>query len=120
MNVLHNIVHLVFGVWGLAVYRRTGAAIGYARTVAIVYALFMVMGFIPGLDTVFGLVPLHGNDVWLHALLAAGEADEVMISTLKLPPDALRSIADQCDGFQVPVYLARLCFDAVGSIRADH
>jgi hypothetical protein len=74
VNVLHNLVHLVFGVWGLAVYRRTSAAIGYARTVAVVYALFMVMGFIPGLDTAFGLVPLHGNDVWLHALLAAGAA----------------------------------------------
>lgn len=72
VNILHNLVHLVFGVWGLAVYRRVGAAIGYARTVAIVYAVLMVMGFIPGLDTVFGLVPLHGNDVWLHALLAAG------------------------------------------------
>jgi hypothetical protein len=72
VNVLHNLVHLAFGVWGLAVYRSTAAAVGYARTVAIVYALFTVMGFIPGLDTVFGLVPLHGNDVWLHALLAAG------------------------------------------------
>jgi hypothetical protein len=39
-----------------------------------VYAIFAVMGLIPGLDTVFGLVPLHGNDVWLHALLAAGAA----------------------------------------------
>src|SRR5690349_13805580 len=33
-NVLHNIVHLAFGVWGLAVYRSTSASIGYARAVA--------------------------------------------------------------------------------------
>jgi hypothetical protein len=72
INVLHNIVHLAFGVWGLAAYRNTPAAIGYARIVAIVYAVFVLMGFIPGLNTVFGLVPLHGNDLWLHALLAAG------------------------------------------------
>jgi hypothetical protein len=52
-------------------YRRAGAAITYARSVAIIYALFTVMGLIPNLNTVFGLVPLHGNDVWLHALLAA-------------------------------------------------
>ena len=71
VNVLHNIVHLAFGVWGLAVYRNTNAAIGYARSVAVIYAVFVVMGFIPRLDTVFGLVPLHGNDMWLHALLAA-------------------------------------------------
>jgi hypothetical protein len=70
-NILHNIVHLAFGVWGILVYRSTSAAIGYARSVAIVYAVFMVMGLIPGLDTVMGFVPLHGNDVWLHAALAA-------------------------------------------------
>ncbi len=71
VNLLHNIVHLAFGAWGLLVYRNTDAAITYARTVAIVYAVFVIMGFLPRLDTVFGLVPLHGNDIWLHALLAA-------------------------------------------------
>ena len=70
-NVLHNIVHLAFGIWGIAVYRSTSGAIAYARIVAIVYAVFTIMGLIPGLDTVMGLVPLHGNDVWLHAALAA-------------------------------------------------
>ncbi len=74
VNILHNLVHLAFGVWGLAVYRSTHAAIGYARSVAVIYALLMVLGFIPGLDTLAGLVPLHGNDIWLHALLAAGAA----------------------------------------------
>jgi hypothetical protein len=29
-----------------------------------------VMGLVPGLDTTFGLVPIYGHDVWLHALLA--------------------------------------------------
>ena len=43
----------------------------YARSVAVVYALFAIMGLLPALNTTFGLVPLHGNDVWLHAVLAA-------------------------------------------------
>jgi hypothetical protein len=71
VNLLHNLVHLAFGVWGLLVYRSTDASITYARSVAVIYALFTIMGFVPRLDTVFGLVPLHGNDIWLHALLAA-------------------------------------------------
>ena len=71
VNILHNIVHIVFGVWGLAVYRSTSGAVTYARSVAVIYAVLMIMGFIPGLETAFGLVPLHGNDIWLHALLAA-------------------------------------------------
>ena len=74
VNILHNIVHIAFGVWGLAVYRNAGAATTYARSVAIIYALFTIMGLLPALNTTFGLVPLHGNDVWLHAVLAAGAA----------------------------------------------
>jgi hypothetical protein len=29
-----------------------------------------VFGLIPGLNTLFGLTPLFGHDVWLHALTA--------------------------------------------------
>jgi Domain of unknown function (DUF4383) len=71
VNVLHNIVHLLFGVWGLLAYKSWSAAKTYARAVAIIYAVLTVAGLIPGLDTMFGLVPLFGNNVWLHALLAA-------------------------------------------------
>lgn len=74
VNVLHNIVHLVFGLWGLAASRGDTAAKAYARIVAIAYGLLIVMGLIPGLNTTFGLIPLFGNDVWLHLLLAAPAA----------------------------------------------
>jgi hypothetical protein len=44
----------------------------YAKGVAVIYLLFAVMGLMPpAISTVFGLVPLHGHDVWLHLLLAA-------------------------------------------------
>ena len=69
VNTLHNLVHLAFGVWGLAAYFRGGAQL-YARVVAVSYAVLTVMGFIPGLNTLFGLVPLYGHDIWLHAVLA--------------------------------------------------
>ena len=71
VNVLHNVVHILFGVWGLLARGSVGAARGYARAVAIIYALLAIMGLIPGMDTTFGLVPLYGHDVWLHVLLAA-------------------------------------------------
>ena len=74
VNILHNLVHLVFGLWGVMAYRSYGAAKTYAKAVAVIYALFAVMGLIPGLNTTFGLVPLHDNDVWLHILLAAPAA----------------------------------------------
>jgi uncharacterized protein DUF4383 len=70
VNPLHNIVHLLFGLWGLAASRAPGQALLYARGVAIIYAVLVVCGFIPGPDTLFGLCPLYGNDIWLHAALA--------------------------------------------------
>lgn len=30
----------------------------------------LVMGFIPVLNTTFGLIPLYGHDIGLHALIA--------------------------------------------------
>lgn len=74
VNILHTLVHLAFGIWGLVAARRWDSARTYAKATAIIYALFVVMGLIPGLDTTFGLVPLHGNDVWLHILLAVPAA----------------------------------------------
>ncbi len=70
VNVLHDLVHLAFGVWGLLAARSAFGALAYARSVAIVYALLTVLGLIPLTDTTFGLVPLYGNDIWLHAGLA--------------------------------------------------
>ncbi|HVM23647.1 MAG TPA: DUF4383 domain-containing protein [Sphingomicrobium sp.] len=74
VNILHDAVHLIFGVWGIIAYRSLDAAKTYARVTAVAYAAFMIMGLVPGLDTTFGLVPLFGHDVWLHAILAAGAA----------------------------------------------
>ena len=74
VNILHNIVHLLFGVWGLLAYKSLSASKGFAKGVAIIYAVLVVAGLIPGLNTMFGLVPLFGNDVWLHIILAAPAA----------------------------------------------
>lgn len=72
VNVLHNLVHILFGVWGLAASRSYDGSRFYARTVAISYALLTVMGLISvgRIYTTFGLIPLYGHDVWLHVLLA--------------------------------------------------
>ena len=70
INALHNIVHIIFGIWGIAVFRSLSRARIYARCVAVIYAVLAVMGLIPVLSTTFGLIPLYGHDIWLHAVLA--------------------------------------------------
>ena len=70
VNLLHNIVHVLFGIWGIFAARSLGGARAYFKSVAIIYAILGVMGLIPGLRTTFGLIPLYGHDVWLHFVLA--------------------------------------------------
>ena len=76
VNVLHNAVHLLFGVMGLVMARSFPAARTYARVVAVAYLLLAVMGLISAgnMWNTFGLVPIHGNDVWLHALIGLAAA----------------------------------------------
>jgi hypothetical protein len=70
MNALHNAVHIGFGIWGLVASRAQRQSLLYARGVAIAYAVMWLAGYVPGLDDMFGILPLYGNDTWLHLLLA--------------------------------------------------
>src|SRR5687768_1133349 len=47
VNLMHNLVHLLFGVLGLVMSRTLPAARNYARIVAVSYLLLTVMGLIP-------------------------------------------------------------------------
>jgi hypothetical protein len=71
INILHNIVHLSVGAWGLASYPSFSRSRLFARGLTIFYGLLAVMGLIPVLQTTFGLIPIFSHDVWLHALTAA-------------------------------------------------
>ncbi|HYD13128.1 MAG TPA: DUF4383 domain-containing protein [Allosphingosinicella sp.] len=69
VNVLHNAVHILFGLWGLLASRSAAGAVTYARGVAIIYILLAVLGLISATETTFGYIPIYGNDVYLHAAL---------------------------------------------------
>jgi hypothetical protein len=67
VNVLHNLVHVIFGAWGLLAGRTLAGATAYCRIAGIAYIALAVVGLLA--PTGFGLVPLGGHDVWLHAIL---------------------------------------------------
>jgi hypothetical protein len=67
VNLLHNVVHLLFGVWGLVAARSFVGAKQYAKVGGVVYILLAICGFF--IPTTFGLIPIGGNDIWLHAAL---------------------------------------------------
>ncbi len=86
VNVLHNIVHLVFGVWGLMAARSFGAARTYARVTGVIYVALVVIGyFIPN---GFGLLPLGGNDILLHVVFGVPLVLAGFLSRDPTPPAA--------------------------------
>jgi hypothetical protein len=67
VNVLHNVVHLLVGILGIAAF-MTNRTVEYARGVGIVFVVLTIAGFLP--QPLLGLVPLGGADIALHALTA--------------------------------------------------
>jgi hypothetical protein len=67
VNFLHNLVHLLFGVWGLVASRSFSGAKMYAQVAGAIYIVLAILGFV--VPTTFGLIPIGGNDIWLHGLL---------------------------------------------------
>lgn len=71
VNLLASVLHIVIGAWGISAWSGRTSSIGFARGVAILFGVLAVMGLVPLLNTTLGMIPLHGNDVWLHGITAA-------------------------------------------------
>jgi len=69
VNALHNVVHVLLGAILLYGATSTSAAIMATRGVGAVLLLLGILG-IPFPDG-FDLVPLGGNDIWLHLVTGA-------------------------------------------------
>lgn len=74
VNAVHNLVHIGFGVWALAASKFLESSRNFCAATAVIYGLLTIFGFIPNLRTLFGLVPLHGHDIWLHGVIALSSA----------------------------------------------
>jgi hypothetical protein len=70
VNLLHNVVHLLFGIWGLAASRSVGGSATYGKLGGISYLALAALAFVS--PTTFGLIPIGGHDIWLHAVLGVG------------------------------------------------
>ena len=71
VNWAHNLVHLGIGIGGWSASHSMADARGFARGLTIFYAGLTVMGVVPALNSMFGVIPLFGHDIWLHAGTAA-------------------------------------------------
>lgn len=85
VNVLHNLVHVLFGILGLVWYVGFFAPRMYAQIVAVSYGLLAILGLLPATNTLFGLVPIYGADVWLHLVLGVVAAYFGFMSPAEVP-----------------------------------
>ncbi|BCJ76804.1 membrane protein [Catellatospora sp. IY07-71] len=72
VSVLHNIVHLLFGVAGLIMSRTVPAARTYLIGGGVVYGLLWLYGLLVDQASAANFVPVNTADNWLHFLLAVG------------------------------------------------
>lgn len=67
VNVVHNAVHILLGIWGITAAKTFAGAKSYATIAGVLYVILAIVGYVepnPG-----GMLPLGGNDVYLHAAL---------------------------------------------------
>jgi arginine exporter protein ArgO len=72
VSVLHNIVHLLFGVVGVAASRRARSSKLFLIIGGIVYAVLWLYGLVIDMSSNANFVPLNTADNWLHLVLAVG------------------------------------------------
>ncbi|GID29961.1 uncharacterized protein DUF4383 [Paractinoplanes brasiliensis] len=71
-SVLHNIVHLLFGIVGLALARTVSGARAYLIGGGAVYLVLWLYGLVVAQDSSANFVPVNTADDWLHLGLGVG------------------------------------------------
>lgn len=72
VSVLHNIVHLLFGVAGLVMGRTRPGAKNFLLYGGAIYLVLWIYGLLVGHDTPGNFVPVNTADNWLHLVLGIG------------------------------------------------
>lgn len=77
VSVLHNLVHLAFGVAGIVLARTFNSARSYLIGGGVVYLLLFFYGLVIDHDSSANFVPVNDADNWLHlglsvAMIALG------------------------------------------------
>ncbi len=69
VSVLHNLVHLLFGIAGLMTARSFAGARNYLVWSGVIYLVLWLYGLVIGHDTPANFVPVNNADDWLHFVL---------------------------------------------------
>ncbi|MFE7630987.1 DUF4383 domain-containing protein [Kocuria sp. NPDC057446] len=69
VSILHNLVHLLYGIAGVALARSISGARNFLRWGGAVYLLLSLYGLLIDKESSANFVPLNSADDWLHLFL---------------------------------------------------
>ena len=69
VSILHNIVHLLFGIAGIALARTWESARTYLLAAGVIYLVLFVYGLFVGNNDDANFVPINNADDGLHLVL---------------------------------------------------
>ena len=72
VSILHNLVHVLFGVAGLALSRSRDTARSFLVGGGAIYLVLWLYGLVVGQNSSANFVPVNTADDWLHFVLGAG------------------------------------------------
>ena len=72
VSVLHNLVHVLFGVLGIAASRRFAASRSYLVYGGVIYLVLWLYGLVIDRESAANFVPVNSADNWLHFVLGVG------------------------------------------------
>jgi len=81
VSVLHNIVHLLFGIAGFLMARTVSGARLFLVGGGAIYLVLWLYGLLVGQNTAANFVPVNPADDWLHLLLGLGMIALGLITT---------------------------------------
>ena len=77
VSVLHNLVHALFGIAGLALASTVSGARNYLIGGGAIYVALWLLGLVGGADW----IPSNSADNWLHLVLGAGMIAAGVVTT---------------------------------------
>ncbi len=91
VSILHNIVHLLFGVAGLWAATRARLVPPVLLGSAAIYGVLTIYGIVIDKESDANFVPLNSADNWLHLVLTVGLAGLGLYVKKRLDENGTRS-----------------------------
>jgi hypothetical protein len=91
VSILHNVIHLAFGLMGMAAATTIRGARLFLVGGGALYGVLWVYGLVVDLDSAANFVPLNTADNWLHLFLAVAMIGTGLALSTRVGPSDYRA-----------------------------